>query len=81
MDVDRGQIVTMKGRLPRRLLGDVRDVLAMAPHPTGRLRCYSSQRRPVWQYSGSFSEDHRQRLRNVLGQWSVAQLRQAPRTE
>jgi hypothetical protein len=74
-----GRIRIARGRLPQRLLDDLRDVLRDAPAARGTLRGVSEGGRVQLYADADLSDAQRQRLRNVIGQWSVTQVRNAPR--
>ena len=73
----RGSVV--RGRIPKRLLDDVADVVARPPVEAVGLRAVNEGNRPTLVVIGSLGDAQRQRLRNVLGEWTVAQIRTAPR--
>jgi hypothetical protein len=68
-----------RGRLPQRLLDDIGDVLRDPPVLEGTLRGVSEDGRVRLYADAALSDAQRQRLRNVVGQWSVTQVRNAPR--
>jgi Protein of unknown function (DUF3634) len=74
-----GDVRIARGRIPQRLLDDIRDVLRETPALKGTLRGVSEDRRVQLYAEAELSDAQRQRLRNVVGQWSVTQVRNAPR--
>ena len=74
-----GRIRIARGRIPQGLLDDIGDVLRDAGVTEGTLRGVSEDRRVRLYAEADLTEAHRQRLRNVIGQWSVTQVRNAPR--
>lgn len=75
--VDDGKVSVVRGRIPQRLLDDVADVVAR-PRPAGaRIRAVSDGGRPRLVAEGALRPEQLQRLRNVLGLWTVAQIRRA----
>jgi hypothetical protein len=74
-----GRLSIARGRLPKRLLDDIGDVLRDPPVLEGTLRGVSEDGRVRVYADAEVTDAQRQRLRNVLGQWSVTQVRNAPR--
>jgi hypothetical protein len=74
-----GRIRIARGRLPQRLLDDLSDVLRATPAVEGTLRGVSEGGRVRLYADADLSDAQRQRLRNVVGQWSVTEVRNAPR--
>jgi Protein of unknown function (DUF3634) len=72
-----GEVAIRRGRVPQRLLDDIADVVATVDRAT--LRGVVEGGRPRLYADGELSPEHKQRLRNVIGTWSVAQIRSAPR--
>jgi hypothetical protein len=72
------RVAVVRGRIPQRLLDDLADVFRAAPAEVvlrgvsegGQARVYAD---------GEVSEAVRQRIRNVLAQWPVVRIRNAPR--
>lgn len=76
--VRSGTIVSVRGRLPQRLQHDLEDIVARPASGWGRLKVRSENGRGTVYFWGDFSEAQRQRARNVVGLWTVKQLRSAP---
>jgi hypothetical protein len=74
-----GRIRIARGRIPQRLLDDIADVLRRGAVAEGTLRGVSEDGRVRLYAEAALSDAARQRLRNVVGQWSVTQVRNAPR--
>jgi hypothetical protein len=74
-----GRIRVARGRIPQRLLDDIGDVLGDPPVTEGTLRGVSEGGRVRLYAEADLTEGQRQRLRNVIGQWSVTQVRNASR--
>jgi len=74
-----GRIRIARGRIPQRLLDDIHDVVRDPPEVKGTLRGVSEGGRVRLYADADLSDAQRQRLRNVIGQWSVTQVRNAPR--
>jgi hypothetical protein len=72
-----GKIRVTRGRIPRKLLQDIEDVVASVPY--ANLRGVSEGGRPRLYADGDLGPDHKQRLRNLVGTWTTPQIRTAPR--
>jgi hypothetical protein len=73
----------VRGRIPQRLLDDIADVLGprkgeSAPQGV-TVRGVVEDQRPRVYVEGEISDHQRQRLRNTIGNWPVAKIRNAPR--
>ena len=79
LEVRRGRLLLTRGRLPGRLLGDFEDVLTDPAIESADLRIVVEDGRPRLLARG-LDEARRQRLRNVLGPYTVAQIRAGQRT-
>ncbi len=75
--ITAGRISVRRGRIPQRLLDDMADVAKGVERAT--LRGVIEGGRPRLYAEGELGVDQKQRLRNVIGTWSVAQIRTAPR--
>jgi hypothetical protein len=73
-----GKFRLVRGRLPARLLEDIRDVLKRARVQDGQLRVVSEQGKPRVVARG-IREADLQKLRNVVGSYQVAQIRAGTR--
>ena len=74
-----GGLRIARGRLPQRLLDDIADVLRDPAVAEGTLRGVSEDGRVRLYADAELTEPQRQRLRNVVGMWTVSQVRNAPR--
>jgi hypothetical protein len=74
-----GRVRVVRGRIPQGLLDDVADVLRRPPLVAGTLRGVSEGGRAVIRTTAPISDAQRQQLRNVLAQWPVPRIRNAPR--
>jgi Protein of unknown function (DUF3634) len=74
-----GRIRIARGRIPQRLLDDIADVLRDPRVGAGTLRGVSEDGCVRLYAEADLTEGQRQRLRNVIGGWQVAQIRNAPR--
>lgn len=76
----RGRLVVVRGRVPQRLLDDLRDVVQKAGVQDAVLRCVVDDGRPRIQAPrGTLDATAEQQLRNILGMWPLAKIRAAPR--
>ena len=75
--ITNGRMAVRRGRIPQRLLDDMGDVLQSVERAT--LRGVVEGGRPRLYADGELGPDQKQRLRNVIGTWSTAQIRAAPR--
>jgi hypothetical protein len=75
--VQSGRVSVRRGRLPQRLLDDISDVVRGVKSAT--LRAVVEGQRPRLYGEGELSDEHKQRLRNLIGNWSAPQIRSAPR--
>ena len=69
-----GRIEFVRGRLPPKLLHDLRDQLANCSAPDAEIRIMLDQGRPRATVKG-LSEGHAQQIRNVVGMYEAAQIR------
>jgi hypothetical protein len=74
-----GRVRIVRGRIPRQLLDDIEDVLRRGGVAEGTLRGVSEDGRVRLHAQAELTEGQRQQLRNVVGRWSVTQVRNAPR--
>jgi len=72
-----GRISIRRGRIPQRLLDDMTDVVRQVE--SASLRGVVEGGRPRLYAEGELGPEQKQRLRNLIGTWSTAQIRQAPR--
>lgn len=76
--VHHGNARLVRGRAPQRLFDDLADILARPVVGRATLRAVSEDRRPRLYAEGDLSVEQKQRLRNVIGTWTVQQIRTAP---
>jgi hypothetical protein len=75
-----GELRRVRGRIPKRLLDDIAEVLSRASIEAVELRGVIEDGRPKMYAIGiEVSRPVRQQLRNVVGQWQVAAIRNAPK--
>ena len=76
--VQRGKVVYLRGRAPKRLVREWTDVLSVRPVSKAILRVRSSGDAAELSVEGDVNAGESQRLRNVLGLFSLAQIRSEP---
>src|SRR5688500_12795351 len=74
-----GGLRLVRGRVPSRLFDDLADVVRKPAVVRADLRAVNEGGRPRLYAEGELSPEHKQRLRNVIGTWTVQQIRAAPR--
>ena len=74
-----GSARLVRGRVPPRLFDDLSDVVRKPAVLRADLRAVSEGGKPRLYAEGELSPEHKQRLRNVIGTWTVQQIRTAPR--
>ena len=79
LEVRRGSVRLKRGRLPGRLLDDFEDVLGDQAIADAEVRIIVEDARPRLLARG-LGDAYLQRLRNVLGSYTVAQIRAGGRT-
>jgi len=72
-----GKISVRRGRIPQRLLDDITDVVRGVDRAA--LRGVVEEGKPRLYADGEIAPEQKQRLRNLIGTWSTAQIRTAPR--
>jgi hypothetical protein len=75
--IREGKVSVARGRIPQRLLDDIGDTVRGVDRAS--LRGVVEDRRPRLYAEGELSAEQKQRLRNVIGTWTTAQIRTAPR--
>jgi hypothetical protein len=76
----RGKLTRVRGRIPKELLDDIGDVLARAGLDDFEIRGVIEDGRPkLYGGGGDVPRPVRQQLRNVVGRWQVAEIRNAPK--
>jgi hypothetical protein len=82
VDVIEGKPTLVRGRIPRRLLRELRDVAERSPViARARLRATVEGNRPMLRATGAIDDARLQRMRNVVGLWSKDQIRAGLRTD
>ncbi len=81
VEAEQGEITAIAGRMPPRLLGDLKDVIAMNKPKRLRLICRWEAGRAVVEFGPEDASDLglRQIIRNLVGQYPALRLKRAPR--
>ena len=80
VDVNDGKATLRRGRVPPRLLADMRDVVKQPAVASASVRVTIENTRPMLRVtSGAISDAQVQRLRNVVGTWTTKQIREGAR--
>ncbi len=74
-----GRVRIARGRIPQRLFDDISDVLRAPAVTEGTLRGVSEGGRVRLYAEAALTDPQRQRLRNLVGMWTVSQIRSAPK--
>lgn len=75
--IEEGKARLVRGRVPPRLLAEVSDVVHAVVR--AKVHCVNEGGKPTLYSEGMLSPEQKQRLRNVVGAWSVAQIRTGTR--
>jgi hypothetical protein len=75
VEAARGRARLVRGRLPKRLFYDVCDIVERARLEAGRIRVVLDGGRPRVRVSDEVPDGVAQQLRNVVGAYQVAQIR------
>lgn len=78
LSVRRGRVLVVRGRVPARFVGDVREVVARAGVRAATIRAVGGDAGARLEFSGDLDGATQQRLRNVFGTQPVSRLREAP---
>jgi hypothetical protein len=78
LSVRDGRVLVVRGRIPGRLLQELRDVVSRPPVRRATIKAWASEDGGHLSASG-VDEGTEQRLRNVFRLFPIAQLRNAPR--
>jgi hypothetical protein len=78
-EIKDGKLELTRGGISPRVLGDLRDVVARPRIKSATLRIIRAKDRARIEVHGEVSEQHMQRLRNVIGNVPLAQLVKATR--
>ncbi len=78
--VEQGHMVAVKGRMPRRLLNDIGDVIRQERCLDLRIVCRIEDGAAQLHVYGDTNPGFEQLLRNLVGEYPLPRLKQAPRS-
>jgi hypothetical protein len=78
VSVRDGSVLVVRGRIPGRLLSDIRDVVSKPGVPHATIRAIKQEHGARLVVSGAIDEGREQRLRNVFRLYPLSNLRAAP---
>jgi hypothetical protein len=78
--VEQGRITAVKGRMPRRLLGDIADAIRQEQRTDLRILCRIEDGAARLRVYGDTNPGFEQLLRNLVGEYPLQRLRQSPKT-
>jgi len=73
--VDKGKASLVRGRLPQRLYNDIKDIVHRPAVAHATIRCVAESGTPRVLPDEGLDEGQLQRLRNVVGHFEIAQIR------
>lgn len=75
LHIREGRIARSSGRIPARLLSEIADIVDRAGVTRGRIRGVVRDGKAVLLFEGEMSPGTQQQMRNVMGQFSAAEIR------
>lgn len=81
LSVRDGRVLVVRGRIPVRLLTDIREIVARPPVVRATIRANKASGEAYLTVRGEIDDARAQRLRNVFGLIPSATLRTAPRID
>jgi hypothetical protein len=81
IEVHEGAVARLRGRIPRPLLSDIADVVARARARRLRIICRIEDGHVRVEVIGDHHPEFVQTLRNLVGGYPLARLKQAPRAK
>lgn len=75
IDIEEGQVTRVRGRVPPRMLADIKDVALRGGVLRATLRGVMRDGRPVLHFDGELDPGLQQQLRNVMGQFRAHDFR------
>ncbi|HXS18065.1 MAG TPA: DUF3634 family protein [Polyangiaceae bacterium] len=70
-----GKVSRVRGRIPPRLMSEIRDIVSRAGVTQARFVAVSRDGAPVLHFKGEMDPGLAQQMRNVVGQFSVGEIR------
>jgi hypothetical protein len=77
--IQNGHVDYVKGRIPRRLLAEIADVAEKGHIQAVLITCRIADRSAQLIFKGNSNPDLEQIIRNLVGQYPLTRLRQAPK--
>lgn len=77
--VRNGQVARVRGRVPPRLLAEIEDIIAQASVTNAHFEAKTRDGSPVLHFEGEMDPTTIQQMRNVMGQFTVGQIRNSPK--
>ncbi len=74
-----GQVAKVRGNIPPRLMAEIRDIVARAHVTQGEIKAVSRSGEPKLLFEGEMDAGMAQQMRNVVGQFTVGQIRTGQR--
>ncbi len=75
IDIEEGRVTRVRGRVPPRMLADIKDVAFRSGVLRAELRGVMRDGRPVLHFDGELDPGLQQQLRNVMGQFGARDFR------
>jgi dissimilatory sulfite reductase (desulfoviridin) alpha/beta subunit len=75
VSVREGRVARTNGRIPARLLSEIADIIERGGVTRANIRATVRDGAPVLHFEGDMSPGIQQQVRNVVGQFSAAQIR------
>lgn len=79
LKIQGGKVRVARGRIPPALLGDLTDILGAPRVMEGTLRGVVEDRAVRVYAEAELTDAQKQQIRNVVGRWPVAKIRNAPK--
>lgn len=73
--VKGGSVRRVRGRIPPRLLAEIKDVVERAGVTHARFTALSRDEQPILHFEGEMDPNLMQQMRNVIGQFTIGQIR------
>jgi hypothetical protein len=73
--IREGRVARSSGRIPPRLLSEIADIVDRAGVTHAKIRGVMRDGRPVLLFEGEMSPGIQQQMRNVVGQFTAAEIR------
>jgi hypothetical protein len=70
-----GKVVRIRGRIPPRLMVEIKEIIERAGVTQARFQALSRSGQPILHFEGEMDPALAQQMRNVIGQFTVGQIR------